>query len=88
VPRQSPIPCAAHGPSGWSGRCPDELTDEVLAARLYASSRVQIKGARTLPDWPTMHRVSRRKGVTLNLLRQEHQAVHPDGHGYSQFCDL
>ena len=60
----------------------------MLAARLYASSPVQIKGARTLPDWPTMHRELRRKGVTLHLLWQEHRLVHPDGHGYSQFCDL
>ena len=73
---------------GLAWPLPDELTDEVLAARLYASSPVQIKGARPLPDWPTVHRELRRKGVTLNLLWQEHRAVHPDGHGYSQFCDL
>ena len=42
---------------------PDELTDDVLTARLYASSPVQIKGVRTLPDWPMVHRELRRKGV-------------------------
>ena len=67
---------------------PDELTDDVLTARLYASSPVQIKGVRTLPDWPMVHRELRRKGVSLHLLWQEHRAVHPDGHSYSQFCDL
>ena len=35
-----------------------------------------------------MHAELRRKGVTLELLWQEYRAVHPDGYGYSRFCDL
>jgi transposase len=26
--------------------------------------------------------------VTLQLLWEEHRAVHPDGYGYSRFCEL
>jgi transposase len=26
--------------------------------------------------------------VTLQLLWEEHRAAHPDGHGYSRFCEL
>lgn len=38
------------------------------------------------PDWPAVHRELRRKGVTLDLLWQEHKAEHPDGYRYSGFC--
>jgi transposase len=34
-----------------------------------------------------VHRELRRKGVTLALLWEEYQAVHPDGLQYSWFCD-
>src|SRR5262249_42529583 len=30
----------------------------------------------------------RRPGVTLQLLWEEHRAVHPDGYGYSRYCEL
>jgi transposase len=40
------------------------------------------------PDWRTIHRELRRKGVTLQLLWEEHRAAHPNGYGYSRFCDL
>ena len=43
---------------------------------------------RAQPDWPTIHRELRRKDVTLALLWEEYRAVHPDGYGYSRFCDL
>jgi transposase len=35
-----------------------------------------------------MHRELRRPGVTLQLLWEEHQAAHPEGYGYSRFCEL
>jgi transposase len=71
---------------GWP--LSDELTDDALEARLYPSSPVATRDQRPLPDWPTVHRELRRKGVTLQLLWQEHRAVHPGGHAYSHFCDL
>ena len=35
-----------------------------------------------------MHGELRRKGVTLSLLWEEYRAAHPNGYGYSRFCEL
>ena len=35
-----------------------------------------------------LHRELKRKGVTLQLVWEEHRAGHPDGFGYSRFCEL
>jgi transposase len=56
-----------------------------LEARLYPPA-APSRQARPEPDWPAVHRELRRKGVTLDLLWQEHKAEHPDGHRYSGFC--
>ncbi len=71
---------------GWP--LPDDTTDDALEARLYPSSPAATIDQRPKPDWPTIHRELRRKGVTLQLLWQEHRAVHPGGHAYSHFCEL
>jgi transposase len=71
---------------GWP--LSDDTTDDALEARLYPSSPVATRDLRPKPDWPMIHRELRRKGVTLQLLWQEHRAVHPGGHAYSHFCDL
>jgi transposase len=65
---------------------PSDLDDAVLEAKLYpADSSERNKAA---PDLKHVHRELRRKGVTLELLWQEYRALHPDGYGYSRFCDL
>jgi transposase len=73
---------------GWP--LPDDMTDAVLEARLYPASTVlaQIKARRPQPDWPMLHRELKRKGVTLQLVWEEHRAAQPDGFGYSRFCEL
>jgi transposase len=43
---------------------------------------------RPVPEWARLHQELRRKGMTLGLLWQEYREVHPDGYGYSQFCEL
>jgi uncharacterized membrane protein len=50
--------------------------------------RVAIKSRRTQAEWPAIHRELKRPGVTLRLLWEEHRAAHPEGHGYSRFCEL
>ena len=67
---------------------PDDLSDEALEARLFPRPSETALDARPLPDWPTMHRELRRKGVTLQLLWIEYGKAHADGYGYSRFCDL
>ena len=73
---------------GWP--LADDMTDAGLEARLYPASTVlaEIKARRPQPDWPMLHRELKRKGVTLQLVWEEHRAGHPDGFGYSRFCEL
>lgn len=39
------------------------------------------------PDWAKVATELKRKGVTLVLLWQEYRATHPDGYGYTWFCE-
>lgn len=39
------------------------------------------------PDWAAVHRELKRAGVTLALLWDEYRGQHPDGYGYSAFCE-
>ncbi|OEC99674.1 IS21 family transposase [Rhizobium sp. YK2] len=39
------------------------------------------------PDWALVVRELKRKGVTLTLLWQEYRASHPDGYGFTWFCE-
>ena len=77
---------AEHARLGWP--LPDDLGDAALEALLYPEPATSAKEQRPLPDWPTVHRELRRKGVTLQLLWHEHRETHADGHGYSRFCEL
>ena len=69
---------------------PEDMTEEALEARLFPASTAlaEIKARRPQPDWQTIHRELRRKGVTLQLLWEEHRAAHPNGYGYSRFCEI
>src|SRR5437867_3347945 len=67
---------------------PDDLDDEALEARLFPPPQAVAKGQRPLPDWPALHRELKRAGVTLQLLWEEYRARHPQGYGYSRFCEL
>ena len=39
------------------------------------------------PEWPRVAQELKRKGVTLTLLWQEYRTAHPDGYGYTWFCE-
>ncbi len=74
--------------SGLSWPLPDDLIDERLEARLYPPPEAIPAEQRPRPDWAQIHRELKRKGVTLELLWQEYRAEHPNGYGYSRFCDF
>jgi len=76
--------------AGVAWPLPDDMTDAGLEARLYPASTVlaEIKARRPQPDWPAIHRELKRKGVTLQLVWEEHRAGHAQGYGYSRFCEL
>ena len=70
---------------GWP--LPDGLHDDALEALLFSSPAPAVV-ARPLPDWAKVHVELRRPHVTLMLLWLEHKETFPDGHAYSQFCEL
>ena len=74
--------------AGLSWPLPDGLTDEIVEQRLYPPPAAAARDRRPQPNWAVVHRELRRPGVTLQLLWEEHRAVHPDGYGYSRFCEL
>ena len=64
----------------------DDLSDTVLHHQLYPGNLGRPR-ARPEPDWATVHRELRRKGVTLQLLWSEYRTACPSGYEYSQFCE-
>lgn len=64
---------------------PAGMSEMALEAQLYPPAAPSSL-TRPEPDWPAVHRELRRKGVTLDLLWQEHKTEHPDGYRYSSFC--
>src|SRR5439155_5950893 len=66
-----------------------ELTEEELERRLFARPGMKISlRRRTEPDWAAVARELKRPGVNLMVLWEEYREGHPDGYGYSRFCDL
>lgn len=67
----------------------DDVTDATLEARLFARSGDKPgQRRRPEPDWAALIRELKRPGVTIAILHEEYLAVHPQGYGYSRFCDL
>ena len=71
---------------GWP--LPEGMDDRALETELFGRPAPRDP-TRPLPDWETVHRELRRKGVTLMLLWEEYrQRAGPGGYEYSQFCLL
>jgi transposase len=70
---------------GWP--LPDEIDDAVLELRLYRP-KPATKEKRPIPNWAEVERELKRPGVTLELLWLDYREQHPDGYGYSRYCDL
>ena len=67
---------------------PADLSDADLENRLFPVCSGDVRRAVPQPDWAYVHAELRRKGVTLSLLWEEYRGVHPDGYGYSRYCEL
>ena len=67
---------------------PVAFDDGELERLLFTPAGFYEGPTRPQPDWSRMHAELRRRGVTLMLLWEEYRAEHPDGYGYSRFCDL
>jgi transposase len=67
---------------------PEGQGERELVEQLMAQTSAVADGCTVLPDWPHIHLELRRKSVTLALLWQEYRQAHPEGYGYSRFCEL
>jgi transposase len=75
--------------AGLSWPLSDDITDAVLDERLFGRPTTQTGLRRRVePDWPVLARELKRPGVTLMILWEEYRAIHPEGYGYSRFCEL
>src|SRR5580704_2025384 len=71
---------------GWP--LPVDLDDGALELLLFPpAATAEAARARPRPGWAAVDKEMRRKGVTLALLWEEYRAAHPDGFGYSWFCE-
>ena len=76
------------GPSGGAVLAAAGGADDTeLERRLFTGRRRPRRRRRPVPDWAEVERELRRRGVTRTLLWQEYRAEHPDGYGYSWFCE-
>jgi transposase len=73
--------------AGISWPLPDEMDDEALERALFYDAP-SLQSRYPLPDFTQVHAELKRKHVTLALLWQEYKEQHPDGYGYSRFCEL
>ena len=75
--------------AGLSWPLPGSLDDAQLERRLLPGAASMPGETRfPVPEWSTVHRELRRKGVTLALLWQEYKQTHPEGMQYSRFCQM
>lgn len=74
--------------AGLSWPLPNDLSDGDLERILFRRSAGGAHGTYPQPDWAYVHAELRLKGITLALLWEECRTVHPDGCGYSRYCEL
>lgn len=72
--------------AGLSWPLPPELDDAGLERVLFPLAP-PLSPARPLPDYATVHRELKGKGVTLMLLWEEYKQQSPEGLQYSQYCE-
>ena len=73
--------------AGLSWPLPDGLDEDALERRLFPPPPPAQSRLFTEADWAEIHRELKRPGVTLALLWDEYRGQHPDGYGYSAFCE-
>lgn len=73
------------GLSSWP--LPAGLDDDAVLQRRLFHRRGRPPQDMGEPDWARIASELKRKGVTLTLLWQEYRERHPNGYGYTWFCE-
>ena len=75
--------------SGLSWPLPADMDEASLEKQLYRDEqRFQTPADSHQPNWPWVHCELRKgKNVTLMLVWEEYCEAHPEGYGYSWFCE-
>ena len=74
--------------AGLTWPLPDTLQDAQLEPLMFPLPHNVHAEGRPVMDWPEVHKQLKLKGVTLQLLWEEHRRVHANGYGYSRCCEL
>lgn len=74
--------------AGLTWPLPETLDGDRLYRMLFPKQRPPSERVIPQPDWQYVHKELRRKDVTRRLLWVEYREAHPDGYGYSRFCEL
>jgi len=74
--------------AGLSWPLDGALNEAALEALLYSGPRSKVSDRVRCVDWGKVHHELKRKGVTLQLIWHEYRLRHPDGLGYSRYCEL
>jgi len=75
-------------PKRLSWPLPEALDEDQLYQMLFLKPAPASERVIPQPDWKTIHKELRRKSVTRRLLWLEYREAHPDGYGYSYFCEI
>ena len=72
---------------GWP--LPNGMSEAELERLLYPEE-VEASGGtpKPVPDWKEVHEELKKRHVTLRLLWMEYREDHPEGYGYSRYCEL
>ena len=74
------------GASGLAWPLPSGFTEAELESHLFPPAAPTSD--KHSPDWQYIQRELKKKSVTRMILWLEYKQAHPDGHQYSQFCNL
>lgn len=72
--------------AGLAWPLPDGLDDASLEQLLFPTANKGVAKRKAEPNWAEIHHALKQKGGTLQVLHEEYLAEHPDGMGYSLFC--
>jgi transposase len=69
---------------------PESWDEERVEKVLFGEPRpIEQFPERVRPDFPALHaQLQQHSHLTLQLAWEEYRQVHPDGYGYSRFCEL